>query len=408
MKVLVLTVSFPSKSMPASGIFLANTLRALRPHVDDLLVIAPRVFVPRWLGLRERWRKYSEDPLRDEWNGIEVLRPRVPTVPGQHRAWWSYRVALPWLRRAVRSVQRERGFDWLIGYSLFLPGLWAAAMRDEVPHTAIWAIGSDVHTYAPKSRFSRRAAAWALGGVDLTICVSDYIRDLVREMQPRVRSAVTFYEGIDAGLFRDLPDRSALRRELGLADDRKYMIYVGCLSEAKGILELTACFEQVAARHPEWDLILIGPAAEQVGASAVTAQSLHSWMAKSGLQGRVVLTGVLPNDRVARYLAASDLFVFATRAEAIGTVLLEAGAAGLPIVSTDAGGNREFVGDDEAGLLVPVRDADAMAAAVERMIRDPSLRKRCAQEARRRALERFDVWQNVHTLRQLLEQSAHA
>lgn len=179
MKVLVLTVLFPRKSMPASGIFLANTLRALHPHVDDLLVIAPRVFVPRWLALRERWRTYSEDPLHDEWNGIEVLRPLVPTVPGQHRAWWSYRVALPWLRRAVRSVQRERGFDWLIGYSLFLPGMWAAGMRDEAPHTAIWAIGSDVHTYAPRSRFSRRAAAWALGEVDLTICVSDYIRDLV-------------------------------------------------------------------------------------------------------------------------------------------------------------------------------------------------------------------------------------
>jgi len=407
-KVLVLAMSFPRKSMPASGIFLANTLRALRPHVDDLLVISPRVFVPRWLALRERWRKCSEDPLHDEWNGIEVLRPLVPTVPGQHRAWWSYRVALPWLRRAVRSVQRERGFDWLIGYSLFLPGIWAAGMRNEVPHTGVWAIGSDVHTYARRSRFSRRAAAWALGAVDLTICVSDYIRDLVCEIQPRVRSAVTFYEGIDTGLFRDLPGRKALRRELGLADDRKYIIYVGRLSEAKGIPELTACFEQVAARHPEWDLILVGPTAEQVGAAGLPARWLHAWMAKSGLQGRVVLTGVLPNDRVARYLAASDLFVFATRAEAIGTVLMEAGAAGLPIVSTDAGGNREFVGDDEAGLLVPVRNAHALAAAVERMIGDPSLQRRCAQEARRRALERFDVWQNVHTLHQLLEQPMRA
>ena len=105
--------------------------------------------------------------------------------------------------------------------------------------------------------------------------------------------------------------------------------------------------------------------------------------------GRVKLLGARRDVR--ELLAAADLFVLSSRSEGLPISVLEAMAAGLPVVATSVGGVSELVVDGETGFLVPPADPRALAEAVGRLLRDPELRHRFGAAGRHRAERRFDV-----------------
>lgn len=99
---------------------------------------------------------------------------------------------------------------------------------------------------------------------------------------------------------------------------------------------------------------------------------------------QVVFTGFV--DNVADHLAALDLFVFPSREEGLGSVLIDAMAQGLPIVASRVGGIPELIEDGRTGILIPPGDASALAAALARLANDPALRARLGAAARQAAL----------------------
>ena len=96
-------------------------------------------------------------------------------------------------------------------------------------------------------------------------------------------------------------------------------------------------------------------------------------------------------DDVGELLAAADLFVLSSRSEGLPLSILEAMAAGLPVVASDVGGVPELVVDGETGLLVPPGDPHALAAAIDRLLDDPDLRRRLGAAGRLRVSEQFDL-----------------
>jgi phosphatidylinositol alpha-mannosyltransferase len=106
------------------------------------------------------------------------------------------------------------------------------------------------------------------------------------------------------------------------------------------------------------------------------------------LRGRVVMLGAVPNDDLPAYHACADVFVApATDMESFGIVLVEAMAAGVPVVASDIPGYREVVRDGVDGLLVPARDPNALAAALRRVLVEPELAASLARAGRERARE---------------------
>jgi glycosyltransferase involved in cell wall biosynthesis len=127
---------------------------------------------------------------------------------------------------------------------------------------------------------------------------------------------------------------------------------------------------------------------------------------RTGVDERVLFLGDVPHREVAGYLQQADAFVLNSTYEGLPHVVLEAMTSGTPVVATAAGGTAEVVEDEVTGLLVPVADAAALRAAVERLWRDPALGRRLAAAATGRVRERFDFDEMVSATEALLAAEA--
>ena len=199
-----------------------------------------------------------------------------------------------------------------------------------------------------------------------------------------------------AGAVRKSSVRAALMAanpSLRMPDDAPLAVYTGRLHEAKGLGYLVAAWQRVVAFRPDARLWLIGDGPYR--------KALEERIVDLDLLGRVFLAGVF--DSVNDLLAAADLFVLLSPEEGPSLALVEAMAAGLPLVAADAEGNRELVADGQHGLLVPARDVDAISAAILRLFSERELGARLGAAARDRAASRGSLTQMVDAHLELFE-----
>lgn len=202
------------------------------------------------------------------------------------------------------------------------------------------------------------------------------------------------YPGIDAAAFEleyDETGREALRGELGLRPGQPVLLNVAHLEPRKGQRWLLEMMPQVLQRFPEAVLLVAGDGPEQA--------ALEAEIARRGLGDRARLLGKRRD--VSRLLGLADVFVFSSFelpgvAEAFGIAVLEALAAGKPVVVFDLEPFNEFLEDGVTGRLVEPGSARALAAAVVEILADRERARSMGANARRVATERFDVrrWAN--------------
>ncbi len=194
------------------------------------------------------------------------------------------------------------------------------------------------------------------------------------------RRVATLYNGVDLQPYRRPPeDRSAVRREIGIPDDAFLVIQVARLVPIKDHLTALAALQR-ARGNPAVRLALVGEGPEE--------PAIRAEVERLGLGERVTLLG-LRND-VPRLLSAADAFLLTSRNEGIPLTVIEAMAAGLPVVATAVGGVGEVAVDGETALLAPAGDADALARHLLCLAGDPSLCERLGRAGRERAFAHFD------------------
>ncbi|MDG4811021.1 glycosyltransferase family 4 protein [Micromonospora sp. WMMD1120] len=161
----------------------------------------------------------------------------------------------------------------------------------------------------------------------------------------------------------------------GRVSDPAVLLYHGRVDARKGVLDLLDAVAKLRADAVPVRLLIsgIGPDLDAV-ASRIT---------ELGLADVVELLGAVPYERAHEVYARGEVFVSPTYAEGFSNTILEALASGLPVISTDVVGVRDCVRPDENGLLVPPGDPAALAAAVRRLLDDPALRRRLAEQGRR-------------------------
>jgi len=172
--------------------------------------------------------------------------------------------------------------------------------------------------------------------------------------------------GIDLGRYAPR-DRTAARAALGLDANRHYLGIVATLRNWKGHTYLLEAFTQLAPAYPGWDLVLVGDGPQR--------HNLEKLIAKLGLTDRVQLVG--NRDDVETWLNAFDVFVLPSYGEeGVSQSVMQAMAAGLPVVATTVGAIAEAVQHERTGFLVPPRDADALRSALARLLSDETLRNK--------------------------------
>jgi glycosyltransferase involved in cell wall biosynthesis len=209
--------------------------------------------------------------------------------------------------------------------------------------------------------------------VDGFIAVSTDVASAVRETYgpPRNRLAV-IPNGVDIDRYRGEVDRGAVRRRVGITADAPTIIVVAKLMEQKGHAVLLDALPAIRAQVPDVKVLFVG--------EGELRADLEERIRSSGLDGVVRTLG----DRadVADLLAASEMFVLPSRWEGLPMALLEAMAAGRPVVASAVSGTREVVEDGVSGLLVPPGDPAALARAVVRVLSSADEQHRLGHEGR--------------------------
>jgi glycosyltransferase involved in cell wall biosynthesis len=188
------------------------------------------------------------------------------------------------------------------------------------------------------------------------------------------------YNGVHLAPFASPGDsRGTVRRELGCGPGDLVIIQVARLDYLKDHATALRAFAEVLRHRPDARLLLVGEGPEH---AAMEAESL-----RLGLGAHVRLLGLRKD--VARLLFAADLFLLTSISEGIPLTVIEAMAAGLPVVSTRVGGVAEVVEEGRTGLLAPSGDARALAGKVARLAGDAALRRRMGDAGRDRARALF-------------------
>jgi glycosyltransferase involved in cell wall biosynthesis len=270
------------------------------------------------------------------------------------------------------------------------PGVYGriGARLARVPHVV-----NTVHgLYAqPSDGLAKRAVVYTLERLAAACSDAELLQnpeDLVTLRSLRVSERKLHLLGNGVDLTRFDPERhplarSRLREELGVGAGTVVVGSVGRLVREKGYEEVFAAARRVRARHPEAVFVVVGPH-DPHKADAVTDDQLRAAARESGVR----FLGM--RDDVEQLYLAMDLYVLASHREGFPRSAMEAAAMGLPVVATDIRGCRQVVDDGRTGLLVPVRDADRLAAAIDALVADETRRRSMGQAGREKALDEFD------------------
>jgi glycosyltransferase involved in cell wall biosynthesis len=297
----------------------------------------------------------------------------------------------------VRVLERRPGLDWrcarrladvvrrervdLLHTHQYTPFFYGAAAR--LPYRRPSLLFTEHGRHQPDYPRPKRILAnrLLLGRRDRVVGVGEAVRQalITNEGLPGERVAV-IHNGIDLSPFTaGSYDREEVRRELGVGPDDLVVIQVARLDPLKDHATAVRIMARVAGRRPEARLVFVGEGPE--------LGSIRELVRGHGLEGSVRLLGLRKD--VPRLLAAADLSLLTSVSEGIPLTVIEAMAAGLPVVCTRVGGVGEVVEDGREGLLAEAGDDDGLAEHLLRLAANPEERARMGRLGRQRATAVF-------------------
>jgi glycosyltransferase involved in cell wall biosynthesis len=292
-------------------------------------------------------------------------------------------------------LHRRQGFRAVWGHYLQTAGFLAAWLGRRLGLPALLAVrGNDLDRLLfPPGDFAR--LEWCLRSCRRVVTVTHDLADKVRALVGR--EAFVLPNAVDADLFRPGPRPPELAGRYGLGPGELVLGFSGELRAKKGMAFLLEALREVRCRRPA-RLLVIGAVRARDRGEFARAE------AEPGLAEGVTVTGHLadPAD-VARHLLLCDLLLLPSLWEGMPNSLLEAMAAGVPVIASDAGGIPEVLSDGQCGLLLPRTHLHLLGSRVQEWLELPEERRRAmTAEARRVILERHSFGHEEAGLAELL------
>lgn len=220
--------------------------------------------------------------------------------------------------------------------------------------------------------------------VSLVLCVSDFIQKLLEDKLRNPEKCITVFDGIDLTKF-DNRGSVNLRKELGLSSSTRIIANTSAISDEKDYFTFVDTAEIVLRRNKDIVFLIIG--------DGPSKERIINYVQEKGLTKNVIFTGFRLD--IPLIISSFDIFFMPSKMEGFGTSLLDAMAAGVPIVSTKCGGIPEVIIDKKTGLLGQVGNAQELAKHITSILEDPSLRKSLVNEGYKH-VEKFSYQNMAH------------
>ncbi len=384
--VVMVTSSYPRFPGDSVGTFMEPIAKSVAARGHQVHIVAPwhpLVRRPREdEGVSFHFYKYAPVPALNVFGYAAAMRADVSVRAAAFVA-APFALAQAW--RVARKIARRHHATVMHGHWVVPGGITAALAAPDLP-LVVSLHGSDVYVAEtfPPARAAARAAFARAGAV--TACSEDLARRAVAIGADPARVDVVPY-GVDVDRFRPDPSaRTRCRATLGVAPGVPLVFAAGRLVRKKG-------FEYLIDALPA--LTMARPVVVAIGGEGDLDHELRRRAEEAGVAQSVRFLGNLPQDDVAHYLAAADVVVVpsvrddAGNVDGVPNVVMEALASGTPLVTTPAGGIGAVVTDEHTALVAPERDVAALAAAIQRLLNDPSLGQSIGVRARTLAIRQF-------------------
>jgi D-inositol-3-phosphate glycosyltransferase len=296
----------------------------------------------------------------------------------------------------VASFAEAEGVSYDVVHSHYwLSGLAGEALRKRwgVPHIAMFHTLGEVKSRSRMTEFEPAARIDAERDIAreadrIVVASRDEQELLVRHYGADANRIAVVPCGVNLDLFQPI-EKEGARRQLGLRDDDRILLFVGRIEPLKGVDILLGAAAQVEAESDCFVLIIGGDSAAQNGEMA----HLRLLASELGISDRVNFLGAVDHEKLPLFYSAADVCVVPSFYESFGLVALEAMACGTPVVASRVGGLTATVRDGETGYLIPWRCPEPFAERIELLLGNEQLRRSFGASARE-AVEHFR-WANV-------------
>jgi glycosyltransferase involved in cell wall biosynthesis len=286
----------------------------------------------------------------------------------------------------VRNIARRLGVDLVHGNSI-RAGLIAGIARRLGAPPAVAAI----HDRLPPTRVSRLTQRTIAANLDMALACSQYVAEPFEALDSGLRVRVV-YNPIDLGRFDPRRiSRDEARSRLGFSDSAVLLGVIGQITPWKAQDDAVRIVCQLKAGHPEIRLLLVGsPKFERARyGNQAYARRLKELVSSLGVEDEVLWLG--ERQDIPEMLRALDIVLVPSWEEPFGMVVIESMAMELPVIATEIGGATEVVTPPTDGLLLPPRQPDVWAEAIDRLVERPADRESMGRAARRRVADFLSV-----------------
>jgi glycosyltransferase involved in cell wall biosynthesis len=398
MRVLFLASYFPRPTIPLAGTWALEQAKALA-RVVDLEVACCTPWVPTAFGVIRKARPWIHVPQVHHWDGVtaryyKTLYYPIPPFnawafpdPSRQLSWAWYSVR----GRLLKTIARFRP-DVLFCHHTAVSGYFASRLHKltGLPYVIT---DHDFDEISQCANLPRRRTFFEsiLRGAYRHLSVSRRMEADVRRLFPFVATE-TLHNGIN---FSN-QDALSVPRPPDLRD-KIVVLSSAMFTERKGLVLLIEAFARIAPKHPAAVLRIAG--------DGRLRQVIEETIARCRLQDRVTLLGLVPHEDMFREMACCDVFALVSWDEPFGVVYVEAMSAGKPIVACSDSGIADVVQDGVHGLLVPPKDVEGAAFALDRLLASQAERQRMGDQARALARDRLTWTTNTRRLVEIFEGS---